>query len=130
MVLTDRAEGSWGALRGECAIWLSDDTLCGKKLHHDGNHRGYDPNGSGRWIEYDPEGNEVGRSKNFDWPKDKVKEPTPVPFAPVCDGPCGAPLEQMGAIVLGPPDADGRVRKYHLCPRDYQLITHLMDWRG
>ncbi len=59
-----RCETSWGASRGECAVWLNDDTLCSRPLGHlvgDLPHIGYDPNGSGRWIEYDDDAREMRR---------------------------------------------------------------------
>ena len=65
MTLGARCETSYGALKGDCAIWLSDDTLCSRPLGHDVEtvpHRGYDPSGSGRWIEYDKDLKEVGRN--------------------------------------------------------------------
>lgn len=36
-------------------------------------------------------------------------------WPPNCDR-CGEPLKEPGAIVLGPPDENGSVSKYHLCP--------------
>lgn len=63
-MLTERCLTSWGAAHGECAVWLNSDTLCSRKLGHDPDvvpHRGYDPSGSGRWIEYDADGREIAR---------------------------------------------------------------------
>lgn len=63
-----RCETSWGARRGECAVWLNGDTVCDRMLGHypAEPHRGHDPSGSGRWIEYverDGQAVEVARSQ-------------------------------------------------------------------
>lgn len=47
-----------------CCAWLNEDTLCDRPLGHlrgDLPHRGHDPSGSGRWIEYDDNGRELRR---------------------------------------------------------------------
>jgi hypothetical protein len=66
----ERCETSWGARRGECAVWLNADTLCSRRLGHltgDLPHRGYDPSGSGRWIDYDADGHEIARGPQGQW---------------------------------------------------------------
>jgi hypothetical protein len=40
---------------------------------------------------------------------------------PTCDR-CGTELEAFGGILLGPPEADGRAEKLHLCPACYGVI--------
>jgi hypothetical protein len=49
-----RCETSWAAWYGQCAVWLNEDTLCDQPRGHypKTRHRGHDPNGSGRWVEY------------------------------------------------------------------------------
>lgn len=49
-----RCETSYGAARGECAVWLNGDTLCSRTDgHYPGTpHRGYNPYGTGQWIDY------------------------------------------------------------------------------
>lgn len=56
-----RCGTSYGARHGECAVWLNADTLCSRPAGHwpDTRHRGYDPSGSGRWIEYTEENGEA-----------------------------------------------------------------------
>lgn len=47
-----------------CRRWLNADTVCMRRSGHltrGEYHRGYDPNGTGRWIDYDDELNECGR---------------------------------------------------------------------
>lgn len=38
---------------------------------------------------------------------------------PTCDF-CGKELREFGAILLGPPDKNGKVEKYHICVGCYQ----------
>ena len=41
-------------------------------------------------------------------------------IAPKCDVvSCGRELEEFGALLLGPPDSEGFVKKYHLCADCY-----------
>lgn len=40
---------------------------------------------------------------------------------PVCDQ-CGEELQDFGAIVLSPPDEQGRVQKFHLCKVCYAKL--------
>jgi hypothetical protein len=44
-----------------------------------------------------------------------------MPIKPVCDK-CGRELDEFGAILMGPPDKKGRVKKFHICTRCYRLI--------
>jgi DNA-directed RNA polymerase subunit RPC12/RpoP len=37
-----------------------------------------------------------------------------MPIKPKCDK-CGKELDEFGGILLGPPDEDSNVKKYHLC---------------
>jgi hypothetical protein len=45
---------SYAYARGACAAWLNGDTVCSQPSGHwpQTNHRGYDPSGSGKYIEY------------------------------------------------------------------------------
>ena len=43
---------------------------------------------------------------------------------PLCES-CQEELMEFGAILLSPPQADGRVQKFHLCLKCYQeIIKH------
>lgn len=42
---------------------------------------------------------------------------------PICDK-CKKELVDFGAILLSPPDENGKVRKFHLCKSCYQDITN------
>lgn len=74
MTALERCETSWAAAHGECAVWLSEDTLCDRPDGHypQTNHRGHDPYGlTGRWIDYieqDGHAVEVDRGGWPDWP--------------------------------------------------------------
>lgn len=39
-------------------------------------------------------------------------------ISPTCDK-CGRELTAFGAILLSPPDADGKVKKWHICKECY-----------
>ena len=41
---------------------------------------------------------------------------------------CGDELEEFGAILLSPPDEDGKVRKDHLCVDCYNSICTGIGW--
>ena len=41
---------------------------------------------------------------------------------PHCDR-CGRELDEPGAILLGPPDAEQKVLKHHLCQECYEVIA-------
>lgn len=43
-------------------------------------------------------------------------------ISPSCDK-CGSELLEFGAILLGPPDGNDRVRKYHICVGCYEQIA-------
>ena len=45
---------------------------------------------------------------------------------PKCDW-CGDELEEPGAILLGPPDAQDNVRKRHLCVDCYTAIAITLE---
>lgn len=40
---------------------------------------------------------------------------------PVCDF-CMMELEEFGALLFGPPDKSGNVKKYHVCKQCYQKL--------
>lgn len=42
-------------------------------------------------------------------------------IAPSCDA-CHEELTEFGAILFGPPDSDGRVRKEHVCVACYAIV--------
>ena len=46
---------------------------------------------------------------------------------PICDK-CGLELEEFGAILLSPPDADQKVRKIHLCKKCYKQIEKTLSF--
>ena len=88
MTALTRCLTSYGATRDECTVWLNADTLCFRKLGHwpESYHRGYDPSGSGQWIdctEKDGQAIEVARGKSFS---------APVADEPAQDLPSGAPF--------------------------------------
>jgi len=35
---------------------------------------------------------------------------------------CGTELEQRGALLIGPPDADDKCKKEHLCTKCYGIV--------
>ena len=39
-------------------------------------------------------------------------------ITPTCDN-CGQELTKYGAIILSPPDVDGKVKKFHICTDCY-----------
>jgi hypothetical protein len=41
---------------------------------------------------------------------------------PRCDD-CGQELQEFGAILLGPPDKNNKVKKLHICQACYQKIV-------
>ena len=45
---------------------------------------------------------------------------------PKCDV-CKIEMDEFGAILLGPPDAVGMVKKYHICIYCYDLIRDRFD---
>ena len=47
-------------------------------------------------------------------------------IAPTCDK-CGQELGEFGALAFSPPEADGNVRKFHICRRCFEL---LLAWLG
>jgi len=40
---------------------------------------------------------------------------------PKCDR-CKEELEEFGAILLSPPDAESKVKKFHLCKKCYEEV--------
>jgi len=44
---------------------------------------------------------------------------------------CKCELFEPGAIVLGPPDKEGKVKKYHICrrPSCWPLLEQIVDYR-
>jgi len=38
---------------------------------------------------------------------------------PICEK-CGEELEEFGAILLSPPDSEGKVKKHHICKKCYE----------
>jgi hypothetical protein len=48
---------------------------------------------------------------------------------PTCDK-CGSELTDYGAILLGPPNMNNEVRKFHICKNCYNEILKLLkDYR-
>jgi hypothetical protein len=45
---------------------------------------------------------------------------------PKCDK-CGIEFSEFGAILLGPPDENDRVRKFHLCRACYAEIASSLE---
>ncbi len=44
---------------------------------------------------------------------------------PICDM-CRKELEEFGAILLGPPDENNKVEKFHLCRECYEEIKKMI----
>ena len=44
---------------------------------------------------------------------------------PIC-AICGKELEEFGAILLGPPDENNKVEKFHLCKECYEEIKNMI----
>lgn len=50
-------------------------------------------------------------------------------ISPTCDR-CKNELTEFGAIVLSPPDNEGMVKKYHICPACYDEMKEDLEPSG